>query len=143
MNTRRRQLLLGVTASFGTGLAFGGDEPAVVPVGEDGVQRLTIEMDNYSYAPAHIVVQAGKPVELTFVSVSDWTPHDFVIDDPAFGQEVDVNVGGGKTRAVTFTPANAGTFVFYCSKDIPFAKGHREKGMEGRIEVRTATSETP
>jgi plastocyanin len=110
--------------------------PVVVPVAEDGVQRLKIEMDNYAYSPAHLVVQVGKPVELTFVSLSDWTPHDFVIDDPAFGQTVEVGVGGGKTKTVSFTPTATGTFVFYCSKDVPFAKSHREKGMEGTIEVR-------
>ena len=111
-------------------------EPLVVPVADDGVQRLTMEMDNYSYAPSHIVVEAGKPVELTLVSVSGLTPHDFVIDDPAFGQKIEIKVGGGKTKTATFTPAATGTFVFYCSKDIPFMASHREKGMEGTIEVR-------
>lgn len=129
-----------LAASLMFGAAHAADAPAagpvVVPVADDGVQRLKIEMDNYSYSPAHIVVQAGKPVELTLVSLSDWTPHDFVIDDPAFGQKVEIGVGGGKTRTLSFTPTATGTFVFYCSKDVPFAKSHREKGMEGTIEVR-------
>lgn len=130
--------------AFAPAAAADADEPFVVPLAEDGVQRVSIEMDNYSYAPSHIVVQAGKPVELNFVSVSGFTPHDFVIDDPAFGAPIDVDVGGGKRKSVTFTPANPGTFVFYCSKDIPFAKSHREKGMEGKIEVRAApASESP
>jgi plastocyanin len=138
------QVLIRVALALGTGLAYGADEPVVVPVGDDGVQRLTMEMDNYSYAPSHIVVQAGKPVEISFVSQSGMTPHDFIIDDPAFGQAIDVNVGGGKKNTVSFTPANAGTFIFYCSKDVPFMASHREKGMEGKIEVRAAgPSESP
>ena len=138
------QILIGVALSLGAGLAYAADEPVVVPVADDGVQRITMEMDNYSYSPSHIVVEAGKPVEISFVSVSDWTPHDFVIDDPVFGQKIEVIVGGGKTKTVTFTPAAPGSFAFYCSKDIPFAKSHREKGMEGKIEVRAAgSSETP
>lgn len=131
-----RVLSLLLAASLSATTVGAADEPVIVPLADDGVQRLTIEMDNYAYSPAHIVVQAGKPVELTFVSVSEWTPHDFVIDDAAFMQTVDVDVGGGKTKTVTFTPAATGTFVYYCSKDVPFAKSHREKGMEGTIEVR-------
>lgn len=144
MNRKLRQVFSGMIMLLTASLARAGEEPFVVPFADDGVQRVTMEMDNYSYSPSHIVVEAGKPVELNFTSVSDWTPHDFVIDDPAFGQKIDVNVSGGKKKSVAFTPANPGTFIFYCSKDIPFAKGHREKGMEGKIEVRAAgPSETP
>jgi plastocyanin len=138
------QVLIGVSLLLSASMARAADAPVVVPVGDDGVQRITMEMDNYSYSPSHIVVEAGKPVEISFVSVSAWTPHDFVIDDPAFGQKIEVNVGGGKKKSITFTPAAPGSFIFYCSKDIPFAKSHREKGMEGKIEVRAAgSSETP
>jgi plastocyanin len=120
----------------GTAAQEQASAPFVVPEGEDGVQRATVELDSYSFTPDHLVVQAGKPVELTLVSVTGITPHDFVIDDPASGLDIDVDVGGGKTRTVTFTPAQTGTFVFYCSKDLPFMASHREKGMEGRLEVR-------
>jgi plastocyanin len=112
------------------------DAAVIVPVAEDGVQRLTIEVDSYRYTPGHIIVQAGKPVELTLISKSGITPHDFVIDDPAFGQKIDVDVSGGETEIGTFTPTTAGSFVFYCSKDPPFLASHRKKGMEGKIEVR-------
>jgi plastocyanin len=126
--------VIGLAASCSAVLAE--DAAVIVPVSEDGVQRLAIEMDSYRYTPSHIVVQAGKPVELTLISKSGITPHDFVIDDPAFGQNIDVDVGGGETETATFTPTAAGSFVFYCSKDPPFLASHRKKGMEGRIEVR-------
>src|SRR5512143_1315809 len=34
-------------------------------VGTDGVQRATLTVDSCSFAPAHVIVQTGKPVELT------------------------------------------------------------------------------
>lgn len=127
---------LGLPLLFACAAAGATDTPVTAILGEDGVQRLTIEMDNYVYTPTHIAVQKDKPVELIFTSASGLTPHDFVIDDPAFGQAVEVAVGGGKSKTVTFTPANPGTFTFYCSKDAPFMASHREKGMEGTLEVR-------
>jgi heme/copper-type cytochrome/quinol oxidase subunit 2 len=111
------------------------DTPFVVPVDPDGVQRTTVTLDSYYSAPSHLVVEAGKPVELTLVSESTFAPHDFVIDDPASGLSVKQNVGSGKTVKVGFTPQKTGRFAFYCSKKAPFSKSHREKGMEGVLEV--------
>jgi plastocyanin len=136
MRTITRRLAIALSLLVACTSVGATDAPVAATLGDDGVQRLTIEMDNYVYTPKHIVVQAGTPVELTFTSVSGLTPHDFVIDDPAFGQAVEVAVGGGKSKTVTFTPANPGTFTFYCSKDAPFMASHREKGMEGTLEVR-------
>jgi plastocyanin len=83
-----------------------------------------------------VVVTAGRPVELTLISIARLVTHDFVIDDPAFGAELRREVGAGDTETLTFTPERAGTFAFYCSKDPPLMKSHREKGMEGVLEVR-------
>ena len=112
------------------------DTPFVVPVDADGVQRTTVTLDSFSYAPSHLVVVAGKPVELTLVSESSFVPHDLVIDDPASGLSVKQNVGSGDTEKVSFTPEKPGRYAFYCSKKPPFGKSHREKGMEGVIEVK-------
>ena len=48
--------------------------PYAVPLGSDGVQRATITLDSYSYTPNHVIVEAGKPVELTLTSVTTITP---------------------------------------------------------------------
>ena len=116
--------------------AAGAGEPVVVPVGADGVQHATITLDSYSYTPDYLVVQVGKPIELTLTSVTTLTPHNFILNDPAAGFVVDQNVGHGKTVTVRFTPAQPGTFTFYCDKKLLFFASHREKGMEGRLEVR-------
>lgn len=108
--------------------------PRVVPMSEDGVQRLDIVVDSYSYSPAHIQVTAGKPVELNLRSVTSVVPHNFVIDDPSSGIELEESVPSGKDVVVTFTPSKIGTYKFYCSKSGIFGS-HLEKGMEGTITV--------
>ena len=93
-------------------------------------------MDSYSYRPNHLVVRAGQPVELTLTSVTILTPHNFVLKEPAAGLSVEQDVGAGKTATVRFTPTVPGVFTFYCDKKLLFFASHREKGMEGRLEVR-------
>ena len=48
----------------------------------DGVQRATVTLDSYSYTPNHLIVEAGKPVELTLTSVTTIVPHNFIIKGP-------------------------------------------------------------
>jgi len=111
-------------------------EPAVAEMGSDGVQRATIILDSYSYAPNHLIVQAGKPVELTLTSVTTLVPHNFILKDPPTGLNVEKDVGAGKTEKVSFTPAQPGTVIFYCDRRLWPMPSHREKGMEGKLEVR-------
>ncbi len=108
----------------------------VVPIDSDGVQRLTMVLDSYSYEPNHVVVQAGRPVEFVLNSVTTITPHNFVLKDGASGLSIDRDVGAGKQVVLQFTPMQRGTFPFYCDKKLLFFASHREKGMEGKLEVR-------
>ena len=120
-------------------VASGAEGEAVeLTLGADGVQRATIILDSYSYTPSHLIAQAGKPVELTFTSVTIIVPHNFLLKEPEAGLEVSQDVSTGKTEKVRFTPTKPGTYTFYCDKKppIPFASTHREKGMEGQLEVR-------
>jgi heme/copper-type cytochrome/quinol oxidase subunit 2 len=122
-------------------LTAGEPSPAAAPPvtaeeGSDGVQRATIVLDSYSYTPRHLIVQQGKPVELTLTSVTTIIPHNFVLNDPASGLNISQDIGAGKTGKVTFTPTQSGTFFFFCDRKLPLFPSHREKGMEGRLEVR-------
>lgn len=110
--------------------------PVVVPIDQDGVQRATIILDSYSYAPNHLIVLAGKPVELILKSVTILTPHNFIVREPSVGLVVERDVGAGKNEIIRFTPTQPGSFPFYCDKKLLFFKSHREKGMEGLLEVR-------
>lgn len=113
-------------------------ESVEAELGSDGIQRATLTLDSYSYTPEHLVVKADKPVELTLKSVTIIVPHNFVLKEPEAGLDVNQTVSSGDTEKVRFTPTKSGTYTFYCDKKppIPFAKTHREKGMEGKLEVR-------
>jgi heme/copper-type cytochrome/quinol oxidase subunit 2 len=110
--------------------------PVVIPVAADGVQRATVTLDSYSYTPDHLIVEAGKPVELTLTSVTTIIPHNFIIKDPAGSLSVEQDVSAGKTVTLTFTPTQTGTFPIYCDKRLWPLPSHRDKGMEGKLEVR-------
>lgn len=112
------------------------DPPVVIPVAADGVQRATVTLDSYSYTPNHLIVEAGKPVELTLTSVTTFTPHNFIIKDSAGSLFVEQEVSAGKTVTITFTPTQPGTFPIYCDKRLWPLPSHRDKGMEGKLEVR-------
>lgn len=106
--------------------------PFMVPVGADGVQRATITLDSYSYTPNHLIVEAGKPVELTLTSVTTITPHNFIIKELSVEQDL----SAGKTVIIKFTPTQTGTFPIYCDKRLWPLPSHRDKGMEGKLEVK-------
>lgn len=113
--------------------------PVTATIDADGVQRATLMLDSYSYTPSYLIVEVNKPVELTLTNESGFVTHNLVLDDPASGLKLKQNVGGGDTAKLAFTPTRTGTFVFYCDKKAPFMASHREKGMEGKLEVRAAT----
>ncbi len=111
-------------------------EPVVAALGADGIQRASLTLDSYSYEPSHLIVEAGKLVELNLTSVTLLTPHNFVLKDAAAGLAVEQDVSAGKTVTIRFTPMKPGTYAFYCDKKLLFFASHREKGMEGKLEVR-------
>ena len=126
---------VGVTIVHAAELSQPGP-PVVIPVAADGAQRATVTLDSYSYSPNHLIVEAGKPVELTLTSVTTFIPHNFIIKDPAGSLSVEQDVSAGKTVTMTFTPTQPGTFPIYCDKRLWPLPSHRDKGMEGKLEVR-------
>ena len=110
--------------------------PMVIPVAADGIQRAIVTLDSYSYSPNHMIVEAGKPVELTLTSVTTIIPHNFIIKDPTGSLSIEQDVSAGKTVTITFTPTQPGTFPIYCDKRLWPLPSHRDKGMEGKLEVR-------
>ncbi len=131
-----RWLLLLLVGLIGAGECVSAGESVELALGDDGIQRGTITLDSYSYSPNHLIVRASKPVELTLTSVTTLTPHNFVLKEPAAGLSVEQDVGAGKSIMVRVTPTQPGLYTFYCDKQLLFFKSHREKGMEGRLEVR-------
>ena len=123
-----------------SGIALGQDEQEVLVLqpDADGIQRAFIVLDSYAYTPPHISVEAGAPIEFHLENQSFLTPHNFIIDHPEAGLQQDVNVDAGDTITIQFLAETPGTYTIYCDKQLLFFPSHREEGMEGRLEVRTA-----
>jgi plastocyanin len=100
----------------------------------DGVQRIRIVAGSYFFKPNHIVVRVNVPVELTASRESGITPHDLVIRADEAGLAVKEDLGA-EPKKIAFTATKPGKYAIYCSKKLPFLAGHREKGMEGLLEV--------
>lgn len=100
----------------------------------DGVQRIRIVAGSYFFKPNHIVVKVNVPVELTASRESGITPHDLVIRADEAGLAVKEDLGT-EPKKIVFTATKPGKYAIYCSKKLPFVAGHRDKGMEGVLEV--------
>jgi len=100
----------------------------------DGVQRIRVTSGSYFFKPERIVVKANVPVELLASRESGITPHNLVITAQEAGVVVDEELAT-EPKKISFTATKPGRYPFYCSKKLPFMAGHREKGMEGVLEV--------
>jgi plastocyanin domain-containing protein len=118
----------------GSAFAQGEKERLVATIDADGVQRVRIVGGSYFFKPGHIVVKVNVPVELTASRESGITPHNLVLNAPEAGLAVDENLGT-EAKKIAFKPTAVGKYPIYCSKKLPFLAGHREKGMEGILEV--------
>lgn len=115
-------------------VAFAADSPTIVPVDKDGVQRVEILGGEYFFKPAHIVIKVNVPVELRVRKEGYVVPHTIVIDAPDAGIKVSESMSRDPLP-IRFTPTKAGKYPVYCDKKLLFLDSHREKGMEGILEV--------
>ncbi|WP_423364759.1 quinol oxidase [Burkholderia sp. LMG 21824] len=114
-----------------------GDAPVRVPVDADGVQRVAIVGGSYFFRPNHVIVHAHVPVELTVSAEPGLVPHSFEIDAPQAGIAVYIELGT-TPKTFRFTPARPGRFAYYCTHRLLFFRSHRERGMEGVLDVEAA-----
>lgn len=98
------------------------------------VKIIEIKVDSYSFQPDHIIVKVNQPVELKLRSVTSIISHNFTINYPEAGLEIDQHISSGDDESLTFTPTKTGKYEFYCDKKNIFAN-HRKKGMVGILEV--------
>ena len=117
-----------------TACAVAQEPPQAVKPDADGVQRVRLIAGSYFFKPNHIVVKVNVPVELTASRESGITPHDLVIRAEEAGINVKEDLGSDPKK-ISFTATRPGKYPIYCSKKLPFMAGHREKGMEGILEV--------
>lgn len=103
-------------------------------IADDGVQHVRIEGGGYFFRPNRVIVRMNVPVELTVSVEKGLIPHTLVILSPEAGIAVDQSLSSD-ARIIRFTPTAIGKYPFYCRNQFLFFKSHREKGMEGVLEV--------
>ena len=103
-------------------------------IAADGVQYVRIEGGSDFFKPDHVIVKVNVPVELTVSVEKGLIPHTLVIQSPEAGISVDENLSSD-AKNIRFTPTAAGKYPFYCRNKLLFFKSHRDKGMEGVLEV--------
>jgi len=74
------------------------------------------------------------PVELKVRKEPGIIPHNIVMKSPEAGMDFKVSLDTDP-KIIRFTPTKVGIFPFYCDKKLLFFESHRDKGMEGVIEV--------
>ncbi len=103
-------------------------------IDKDGIQRVTILAGSYFFDPDYVVVKVNIPVEVTVKKEAEVTPHDLVIDAPEAGLSVKESLSA-EPKVIKFTATKIGKYPFFCDKKLLFLKSHRERGMEGVLEV--------
>ena len=102
--------------------------------GADGVQAVEIEVHSFYFKPNRIIVESGKPVDLTLKFKPLFVPHDLTCQHPEGG--LSIHKGKGflpfdRTKHVRFTPMKPGEYAFFCG-----VANHMAKGMTGSLVVR-------
>ena len=111
---------------FSTGLSYAADSD---------VRVINVQLGDYRFKPDKILLATGQPVILRLTNTDLITPHNFSLDDPSDGLDVNVDVSAGDTVDVKLLPLFAGSHTFYCRNKLLFMDSHREKGMEGTLTV--------
>ena|SRR6266540_592421 len=103
-------------------------------IDSDGVQRVDILGGSYFFKPDFIIVKVNVPVELKVRKESGVTPHNIKINAPEAGIDFKESLGS-EPKIIRFVPTKTGKYPIICDKKLLFLASHREKGMEGTLEV--------
>lgn len=106
----------------------------VATVGADGVQHVEITGGEYYFDPNVIVVKVNVPVELSAKKEKGYVPHNIAVKAPEAGIDFKIDLSD-KAKTVKFTPTKAGKYEMMCDKKLLWFKSHKDRGMDGFIEV--------
>ncbi len=115
--------------------AMGKINRVVATVGADGVQRVEVTGGDYYFDPNYIVVKVNVPVELTVKKAPGYIPHDMIVKAPEAGIDFKANLSDKKPEIIKFTPTKVGKYDMFCDKRLLWFKSHKDRGMDGTIEV--------
>lgn len=104
-------------------------------VADDGIQRVEIIAGSYFFKPNRIVVKVNVPVELKVRKEKGMAPHNIVVRAPEASVAFSVDLST-EAKTIAFTPSKVGVYPITCDKRFLFFASHREKGMEGILDVR-------
>ncbi len=107
---------------------------AVATMDDKGVQHIDVIGGDYYYDPNYIVVKVNHPVEMRIKKDTRFVPHDIVVNAPEAGMNFKVELGTDY-KTIKFTPTKVGKYQMYCDHRFLWFASHREKGMEGTIDV--------
>jgi len=110
------------------------EQRVVAAVDADGVQRVEMVGGDYFFNPNYIVVRVNKPVEIKIRKTTSYVPHNLIATAPEAGIDFKIDLKSD-IQTVNFTPTKIGKYPIYCGKSMFWFKTHRERGMEGMIEV--------
>lgn len=135
----RATVLVFCLGAAGYGMSRAASTPAEetvyrASVSADGIQHVRIEGGAYFFKPNRVIVKLNVPVELTVSVGASVIPHTFVMHSPEAGISVDEKLST-TAKNIRFTPSAVGKYPFYCKNRLLFFASHREKGMEGVLEV--------
>jgi plastocyanin domain-containing protein len=103
-------------------------------IDKDGIQRVAIFAGSFFFDPDYVVVRVNVPVEVTVRKEAEITPHAFVIDAPEAGLRIEEPLSA-EPKVIKFTATRVGKYPFFCDKKLLFFKSHKERGMEGVLDV--------
>lgn len=120
---RRRQITIFVLACVGVALYTRVPGSAG---GQSHVREVSINGNEFAYAPATIQVQKDDLVKITFRSVD--MAHSFTVDSYRIAKRA----GAGQTVVFEFRADQTGRFPFYCN----LTQDDRCRQMKGELVVR-------
>jgi plastocyanin len=97
------------------------------PLNETKTAEVRIVSTEFGYAPAKVMVIAGRAVTLVLDNSGAETEHNLFV--PAFGFRLQAKAGETARKSTVFE--KPGEYEYSC--DLP---GHREAGMSGKLIVR-------
>jgi plastocyanin len=106
----------------------------IAHVGADGVQHVEIVGGEYYFDPNYIIVKVNVPVEFKVKKAGGYIPHDIMVKAPQAGMDFKVSLSN-EWQTIKFTPTKVGKYEMYCDKRLLWFESHKDKGMDGFIEV--------
>ena len=115
--------------------AMGTEKRLVATIGADGDQHVEIVGGEYYFDPNYIVVKVNVPVEFSVKKAEGFVPHNMGVKAPEAGIDFKVDLDAKKSNIIKFTPTKVGKYEMICDKKLLWFKSHKDRGMDGYIEV--------